>query len=662
MSVPGVTVEIGFDTGGAKQSLGTVYDDVVWTDVTQYVRAKEGVVFSRGRAEAGQAAAAGQLTISFDNSDGRFTPGTTGGPYGQVHTRMPIKVTGYQVEGGTGTGPFDSVFAAAEFDAIVAAGYTLWLGFITDIDWKVEGGQPVVAMSASDVIAAAARTRCGPWLTKRVTALSPSYYWPLTDTAPNSATNNTATAVPALEGETARALVGDPLTVAGATAATLSFNVTSDVSPDPTIEPVFAFTPASGAGKWLIGRVTLPASGDFALSMWVRPTDAAGGVLYVATDNSSAVREYFRMSNDGSLEAGDVLAGTGAKTTWTGLTADTWSHLYLERDNSATAPASRYRLWVNGSERTGTATSTFSTDPSAYHDVTIGGTGLGGVDDFNGQLAHVAVWTTLDTTRAVFLANNGGAGAQTCAGRIAELHYLTPNPAGLSTWLSADATATNTVSAQAAANKSLLQVCEEAADAERGSIIATREGKLRLLAQRYLIAPASVSATLSAESDIMALANTFGVDDSANLSECAVTLQPSGWRYTATREVDPGVESTTLDVWSIDQYFAEALARQIANADTEKPRAPSLTLSMEWLTYVGLADSVMPLELGDTIRVTDLPSQAPETALTLQIRTIGHAITAAGWQVTIDTDPPLLGAVLDDAARGVLNQTAYLGV
>ena len=662
MSVPGVTVEIGFDTGGAKQSLGTVYDDVVWTDVTAYVLAKDGITFSRGRAEAGQAAAAGQLTISFDNSDGRFTPGTTGGPYGQVHTRMPIKVTGYQVEGGTGTGPFDSVFAAAEFDAIVAAGYTLWLGFITDIDWKVEGGQPVVAMSASDVIAAAARTRCGPWLTKRVTALSPSYYWPLTDTAPNSATNNTATAVPALEGETARALVGDPLTVAGATAATLSFNVTSDVSPDPTIEPVFAFTPASGAGKWLIGRVTLPASGDFALSMWVRPTDAAGGVLYVATDNSSAVREYFRMSNDGSLEAGDVLAGTGAKTTWTGLTADTWSHLYLERDNSATAPASRYRLWVNGSEHTGTATSTFSTDPSAYHDVTIGGTGLGGVDDFNGQLAHVAVWTTLDTTRAVFLANNGGAGAQTCAGRIAELHYLTPNPAGLSTWLSADATATNTVSAQAAANKSLLQVCEEAADAERGSIIATREGKLRLLAQRYLIAPASVSATLSAESDIMALANTFGVDDSANLSECAVTLQPSGWRYTATREVDPGVESTTLDVWSIDQYFAEALARQIANADTEKPRAPSLTLSMEWLTYVGLADSVMPLELGDTIRVTDLPSQAPETALTLQIRTIGHAITAAGWIVNIDTDPPIYGAVLDDATRSVLNQTAYLGV
>jgi len=48
--------------------------------------------------------------------------------------------------------------------------------------------------------------------------------------------------------------------------------------------------------------------------------------------------------------------------------------------------------------------------------------------------------------------------------------------------------------------------------------------------------------------------------------------------------------------------------------------------------------------------------------LTLQVRMISHAITAAGWIVNIDTDPPIYGAVLDDATRGVLNQTAYLGV
>ena len=152
------------------------------------------------------------------------------------------------------------------------------------------------------------------------------------------------------------------------------------------------------------------------------------------------------------------------------------------------------------------------------------------------------------------------------------------------------------------------------------------------------------------------------MDDSANLNECVVTLQPSGWRYTATREVDPGVESTTLDVWSVDQFFAEALARQIANADTEKPRAPSLVMSMEWLDKVNLDDEVLALELGDTIRVTDLPAEAPATALTLQVRMIGHTITAAGWMVNIDTDPPLYGAILDDAVRGLLGESTYLGV
>lgn len=640
MTLPTVTVEVGFDVAGVRQSLGTVYSSLTWTDVSAYVNAQKGVVFSRGRAEAGQAAAAGQLTVTFDNSDGRFTPGTTGGPYGRVRTRMPIRVK--------------------------AGSTVLWLGFVTDVDWVLEAGHPLVAMSASDIIAAAARTKCGPWLTKRVLALSPDEaYWPLTDTAPNSVANNTQTAVPALVGEYARALVGDALTVAGDTAATLSFNVQSDVSPDPAAEPVFAFTPTSGSGKWLSTRVDLPATGDFALSMWVRPTDATGGVLWLSTDNSAAVREFIRMTASGGLAIGNALSETGAYVTYTGLTEGVWQHLYIQRDNSETIPSSRYRVWVDGVERAAASSvGTATVDPSSYHDVTIGGTSqtTTGVEDYNGQMAHVAVWATLDTTRAAFLANAGGAGATTCADRIGEVHYLTPNPAGLSSWLTADATADNTVSAQAANGKSLLQVCEEVADAERGSIIATREGKLRLLAQRYFIAPDTVSATLSAEADILSLANTFGVDDSANLNECTVTLQPSGWRYSATRVDDPGVESTTVDVWSTDQFFAGSLARQIANAATERPRAPSLTLSMEHLAAASLDGDVLGLELGDTIMVTDLPSVAPETDLTLQIRMIQHAITAASWLVTIDTDPPLYGAVLDDAIRGLLGESTYLGV
>ncbi len=637
MSVPGVTVEIGFDTGGAKQSLGTVYDDVVWTDVTQYVRAKEGVVFSRGRAEAGQTAVAGQLSVTFDNTDGRFTPGTTGGAYGRVRTRMPIRVK----SGST----------------------VLWLGFITDVDWKLEGGHPLVSMSASDIIAAAARTKCGPWLTKRTLALSPAGYWPFTDTAPNSLENNTQTAVPAINGESARALVGAGATVAGDTAGSLSFNVTSDVSPDPTVEPVFAFTPSSGSGRYIYTTATLDATGDLAVSMWVRPTSSVSVCLLAAKYAGTGVNTFsLHTESDGTLRVAGAYSG-GASVTFGGVTDDTWQHIYLQRDNSASAPASRFRLWVNGSERTGTASSTMTADETNTGlELSIGGDWLTGINDFNGQLAHIALWTSLDTSRAVFLADNGGAGVRNCASRMAEVHYLTPNPTGLPSWITTSDDIDNTVSQQAANGKSLLAVCEEIADAERGSIIATREGKLKLLAQRWFIAPDAVSVTLSAESNVLSLANTFGIDDSTNLNECVVTLQPSGWRYTATRTDDPGVESTTIDVWSSDQYFAGSLARQTANAATERPRAPILTLSMDQLATDSLDGEVLALELGDTIAVTDLPAVAPEDELTLQVRAIGHDISAAGWLVSTATDHPLYGAVLDDAIRGVLGESTYLGV
>lgn len=659
-ALPTVTVEIGFDSGGSRQSIGTAYSSLSWTDVTAYVLAKVGVSFQRGRAEAGQSASAGQLTVSFDNTDGRFTPGTTGGAYGAVRTRMPIRVK--------------------------AGSTVMWVGFITDIDWKIEAGQPIVSMSASDIIAAAARTKCGPWMTKRVLGTSGLInYWPLTDTAPNSATNNTSTAVPAYLGETARAAYGpNALTVTGSTTGDLSFNVTSDLSPDAAAEPVFALTPVSGVGKHLTGVTTaLTSTGDTTVSMWVRPTSTYGVALFTAyVDGSFAFGLHTGASGELRVSCGQsgydyVGTITGNSVTFGTLTTAAWTHLYLDVDNSKWDTADvyeRFRLWVNGVQVTGSSAPTrLAPHPVSKPMVaSVGGCATwstyppSGVNAFDGQIANVAVFNdsldaTAATARAVFLYNTGGAGAATCATRMGELQYVTPNPAGLSSWITADSTAANTVSPQTCNNKSLLQVAEEVADAERGSIIATRLGKLHLLAQRYYVAPAAASVTLSAETDVMQLGNAFGVDDTNAINECVVTLQPSGWRYTAARTTDPGVESTTLDVWSADQYFAEALALQLANADTERPRAPSLTLSMEWLAKAGLDDEVRGLELGDTIKVTDLPVQAPGSELTLQVRTISHTITAGGWLVNIDTDPPVLGAITDDSTRGLLGDTTYLG-
>ena len=103
-------------------------------------------------------------------------------------------------------------------------------------------------------------------------------------------------------------------------------------------------------------------------------------------------------------------------------------------------------------------------------------------------------------------------------------------------------------------------------------------------------------------------------------------------------------------------------ASALANADTQTPRAPSLTLSMDWLAHADLAVAAVQLDLGDTITVTDLPASAPAASLTVQVRSITHTIAKDSWTVQVDTDPPTNLGVLDDTDLGKLDDTMILGV
>lgn len=61
-----------------------------------------------------------------------------------------------------------------------------WTGLVTDVEWKIADGQPIVTFQAVDIVGAAARIRCMAWLTwpcpVRVTWHLYNY-WPLTDLA-----------------------------------------------------------------------------------------------------------------------------------------------------------------------------------------------------------------------------------------------------------------------------------------------------------------------------------------------------------------------------------------------------------------------------------------------------------------------------------------------
>lgn len=100
---PTVTVEIGFSTvssGSATWSGGTWNTskwsgrDVVWTDVSAYVRS---IVTSRDKNRDVDQFPAGTCQVVLANSDARFTPANTSGPYAsggvtKVVPKVPIRI------------------------------------------------------------------------------------------------------------------------------------------------------------------------------------------------------------------------------------------------------------------------------------------------------------------------------------------------------------------------------------------------------------------------------------------------------------------------------------------------------------------------------------------------------------------------------------------
>lgn len=101
---PSVTVEFGFSTVSSSSSTWSTGTwntskwsgvDVVWTDVTAYVRS---ISTSRERNRDVDAFPAGTATITLSNADARFTPANTAGPYSsggatKVVPKVPVRVT-----------------------------------------------------------------------------------------------------------------------------------------------------------------------------------------------------------------------------------------------------------------------------------------------------------------------------------------------------------------------------------------------------------------------------------------------------------------------------------------------------------------------------------------------------------------------------------------
>lgn len=639
-AAPTVRVEIGFS-----DDITSDADAIAWTDVTGYVRAENGVKFSRGRAEAGAAPSAGMLNFSLVNNDGRFTPGPAG-PMGKIRTGVPVRVTAVAPT------MSPSPFTADWDDAFVPTGgaiVDLWWGWVTDWSWDASG-EYRATVDAADILAPAARAVAGPWLQMRHRNLpagqaAPIAYWPLADPA---AATQAASRV-----ATSKAL---QRVVRGA-GGQMTFGVASDLAPDPEI-PVAAFlpgTPGSDRNSTFLRGWCRPTSNGLAVSAWVMPTAAVG---------TSMNWVDIRNGDVGTLAVGvdgyrHAVAYAGGEVTTYGpegaVPLGRWTHIYAQLSQSTNTVG----LWVNGQ-----SVLPNETLPTGYGDPGMtAGNDVERVDvggSWEGQLAHVAVWDQTTTPAALpgHLASRG-TGQPRAGQRFAELATVTSSAATWSTWLAASG-ADATVTAQTTAGIDLLTLVQQLADTEAGRVIATRRGRLALQSSRASIT-ATPAVTLDARTGVMALDGAFAIDDTRAIDEVTVTNQPSGVQI-VRRRGGAGVESVTRDVWAADPLQAEAIADAIVAADTDDPSAPTLKVSVDRLAFDGDPWDLLTLELGDLVQVTNLPAAAPYSTMNFVVESIDHDITTSGWTVSIGTSPGsgARGWVLGDADLSVLGDSTII--
>ena len=87
--MPDVVVEIAFGS-----TYATPYLDRVYTDVSDYVELADRIVIGVGRQDERSLADANTLTLTLDNTDGRFTAQRAASPYyPNVKIGRPIRVT-----------------------------------------------------------------------------------------------------------------------------------------------------------------------------------------------------------------------------------------------------------------------------------------------------------------------------------------------------------------------------------------------------------------------------------------------------------------------------------------------------------------------------------------------------------------------------------------
>ena len=583
-----------------------------WTDVSAYVELADGINVTWGRGDERSTADANTLSLTLDNSDGRFTAARTTSPYyPNVLLYKPIRVLADPVDG---------------------AEMPLFTGYINawPVAWEDTDAYAKVSVSASSRLARLGLNAQWRSLVEETYLYdSPVAYYPLGD--PEGST--LAADVSGL-GAAPLPLVGDP-------AVPVVFGTATGPGTDD-------LTAATFAGGQYLGN----AFNDSAVSF---SSQTAG--LFFLRNGTPASNEtlafwgagselHLFLNTSGKVQFTQVGVRTGLIfQSSTNVCDGAIHHAALTIDGTA----GRVRLYVDGVLQV--------EDTNLWGPQTVGNFKVG--EELTGVLAHVARFPTeLTAARVLAHATAGLTGhvGETTDARFDRYALLADIPttevnseAGSTTVVHIDTTGGNVVD--------LLRQVEAT---EAGVMFDALDGTLTLhnRAHRYTspsvltldFAKHEVGADYSPRLDPTALANditVIGPTTSAHVVD-TTSIDAYGIATTSSATASQDInEPVNLASWAKHKYAQP------------KPRVPALTVDA--LAQVGktvTCAQVMAVTVGDKITVANHPQQAALSITDYFVEggsfTIGPEKFEITWNVS-PSSPEDQVFVLDSATRGVLD-------
>jgi len=588
-------------------------------DITTYVELQYGYTITRGRSDEVGDVQPTTLSMTLNNTDGRFTLGTTGGGYGTINVDRRIQVK-HTVSGVTTTR------------------CTLYVQ-----DWPVEwpGGSSAYAVAqitAVDRLARLNRRVLRSIIEQEILLDSPVAYYTLGEPAGSTtAADSSGVSAPNLT------MVGSGTDVAFGTATgpgtdSLTAAQFSDgkvlqnsaAHPAPTaiwIECFFSTTDASNS--YLVDTVSSVNIHNVDLAVW--GTNLTG---VLSTSGTLINLASAAVVNDGATHHGLLTAQNGGPTV-----------LYLdgvEVDSDATA---------------------VTIDPLSM--LTVGGQAAAvSAGTLSGAIAHAALgFSFISATRAAAHAAAGLTGftSDRSDERIARYAAYANIP-----------TADQTLEVGYQDNVPHFDITGMSPTAAMAEVDTSEDGLLFLRGDGDLVfqnryhRAVQTSADFTVSADVIGSADRFTGDMQHVVNAATVTRADGAGAYAenaasiATHEQYP----LSLDLKVATTAEAEDRANWEANAYPEPlPRIGGLTLDLFQQT-VAIQQGAQALELSDRLQITGLPTQTPGgTTADLIAEGWTESVSIDSWAMQFNVTPwsPNAVWILGDSTYGVLGTTTRLG-